>query len=368
MQTMTIRKIPGFVLFLLTGSLLITCYMNPLHAADACGRSGDLQYICGPQNSEDVLPIGDTQWLLASGMDGSTFNTGGKGHIYLVNRNEKSYSVLFPGDKPVFKKDNKMFAACPGPINPEKFSAHGLALHQQAKNLYRLYMTSHGEREAIEVFNINLGGGTPAIAWVGCVLLPKKVWANSVAVLSDGGFVATNFMDPAVPDAFARIMQGKISGSVYEWHPGGKVAEIPGTAMSGANGILVSSNDRWMYVNAFGAREVIRFDRKTKPLTGKSVKVSVNPDNLRWGDDGMLYTVGVNYVPSEECANPPCNTGWSVYRIDPQSWSASRITGVDQTATMQGASAAAPAGNEIWIGTYSGDRIGYLPRPPVKNN
>ena len=365
MKTQNQKRTPQIIEFLVLSGLLVSSYLTLVRAEDDCSGSGDLQYICGPMNAEDVLPIGNTQWLLASGMDGSTFKSGGKGHIYLVNRSDKSYTILFPGENPVFKQDKKMFAACPGPINPEKFSAHGLALQQQTTDQYRMYMTSHGEREAIEVFSINLKGGKPAIAWVGCVLLPENVWANSVAILSDGGFVTTKFMDPAVPNAFGDIMQGKISGSVYEWHPGAEVKEIPGTAMSGANGILVSADDRWMYVNAFGTREVIRFDRTAKTLTGKSVKVSVNPDNLRWGDDGMLYTVGVNYVPPEECTSPPCSTGWSVFRIDPQTLSAARIAGVDQTATMQGASAAAPAGNEIWIGTYSGDRIGYLPRPAV---
>ena len=367
MKIQKIKRTSLFLEFLIIGGLLVSYHITPLQAADDCGSSGDLKYICGPMNAEDVLPLGDTQWLLTSGMDGSMFNTATKGHIYLVNRRDKTYTVLFPGDKPVFSQDKKMFAACPGPINLEKFSAHGLALQQQSNDQYRLYMTSHGEREAIEVFNINLNGGKPAIAWVGCVLLPEKVWTNSVAVLSDGGFVTTNFMDPTVPNPFGGVMQGKISGSVLEWHPGAEVEEIPGTRLSGPNGILVSPDDRWMYVNAFGSREIIRFDRKSKKMTGKSVKVNVYPDNLRWGDDGMLYTVGINYTPPAECASPPCNNGWSVYRIDPQSWSASRITGVDKTATMQGASAAAPVGNEIWIGTYSGDRIGYLPRPAVNN-
>jgi hypothetical protein len=42
---------------------------------------------------------------------------------------------------------------------------------------------------------------------------------------------------------------------------------------------------------------------------------------------------------------------------------AERITGVDQKATMQKVSVAIPVDKEIWIGTYAGDRIGYLPKP-----
>jgi hypothetical protein len=78
------------------------------------------------------------------------------------------------------------------------------------------------------------------------------------------------------------------------------------------------------------------------------------PDNIRWGDDGLLYTVG---------DNPPDEGGWSVFSINPETLETRRVTGVDRAAAMQKASVAVPVGSEIWIGTYSGDRIGYLPRP-----
>ena len=346
----------------LAGGLLLTGSVVAAATAD-CGGSGELKYICGPMNAEDVIPVGDSPWLLTSGMDGSMTNSATKGHIYLVDRRRKTATEFFPGSHPVFRQDKKLFGACPGPINTEKFSAHGLAVKQQAPGLYRLYMTSHGEREAIEVFDISLKGEAPSIAWTGCVLLPEKVWSNSVAILADGGFVTTNFMDPAVPNAFAQIMAGKISGNVLEWHPGTAVKALPGTELSAPNGIVLSADERWLYVTAFGTREVLRYDRSSTPMTTKVLKVSVMPDNLRWGDDGMIYTTGVNYVPPEECKNPPCSTGWSVIQIDPVKFTAQRITGADQNAALQGASAAVPVGGEFWIGTYSGDRIGYLPRP-----
>jgi hypothetical protein len=52
--------------------------------------------------------------------------------------------------------------------------------------------------------------------------------------------------------------------------------------------------------------------------------------------------------------------------IDPKTLATNRFTGVDQTATMQNASSALVTGNEIWIGTYSGDRIGYLKGDDLK--
>ena len=347
--------------------ILVVCIFlhsgNVVAGTNDCQPSGNLKYICGPQNAEDILQIGNSDWLVISGMDGSREGTGVTGHLYLVNHRLKTYEVFFPGANPVYKQDRTMFADCPGPINPDKFSAHGLALQKQPDGRYRLYITSHGEREAIEIFDIDNVNSKPSISWVGCVMLPDHVWSNSVAILPDGGFVTTNFMDLTKPGAFTDVMQGRITGNVYEWHPGGKVRAIAGTDLSGANGIALSPDNRWMYVDAFGAHQVVRFDRSASPITKETVAVPITPDNIRWGADGLLYVVGINVVAPKDCASPPCETGWSVYSIDPATLVSKYVAGADETVPLQGASAAVPVGEEIWIGTYSGDRIGYSPRP-----
>ena len=348
---------------LLILSICIPMFCGGQIFADECKPSGDLRYICGPVNAEDILPLGNTKWLITSGMNGQLINTHDKGHIYLVNRRDKTFEELFPGKKPVFRPDKKMFSACPAPIDPENFSAHGLALKQISTNRFHLYVTSHGEREAIEVFEIDAQGRKPTISWTGCVPLPDNMFSNSVAILADGGFVVTKFFDPKVPDSFNSIFEGKITGCIYEWHPGGRVKVIEGTELSGANGIAVSKDNKWVYVAASGTREIIRFNRTQSPVKLSRVRVSIQPDNIHWGDNGMLYTTGSNYVPPDECKSSDCNTGWSILRIDPETLKTVRVTGFDQTATLQKASTAIPVGNEIWIGTYSGNRIGYLPEP-----
>jgi hypothetical protein len=348
-------------LLILSGCTMLICGSAAI--ADDRSNSGDIKYLCGPKNAEDILPLGDTPWLITSGLNGQFSNTDDTGHICLVNRVEKTFEEFFPGEKPSFNHDKETFNTCPGPINPDNFSAHGLALQQRSSGQFRLYITGHGEREAIEIFDINAKGGKPKISWVGCVLLPDKMLANSVAILSDGGFVTTKFFDPTAPNPFDAFSQGRITGGVYEWHPGGNVNAIHGTELSGANGIAVSPDDKWVYVAASGTREIIRYDRTATPVKVDKVQVSIMPDNIRWGDDGMLYTAGNNYVPPEECKNPPCETGWSVLSINPETLEINRVAGVDQTATMQNASSAVAVDNEIWVGTYSGDRIGYLPKP-----
>jgi hypothetical protein len=350
MKNYNLNMIPKLmILICLAFMICVTCTI-----ADDRKNSSDLKVIIGPQNAEDILPLGDTNWLVTSGMNGQTSRSNINGHIYLVNRKDKTFEEFFPGKNPIFDHDKKMFGECPRPINPDNFSSHGLAIKEQSAGQYRLYMTSHGEREAIEVFDINTGNTKPAISWVGCVPLSKDIMANSVAILSDGGFLTTRFHDPTIPNSMMGIMQGKLTGGVHEWHPGGRVKAIAGTELSGANGIAVSPDDKYVYVAAFGSREIVRFDRTKNPVILERFKIDIMPDNIHWGDDGLLYTAGNNSTRG---------TGWSIFSINPGTMEIKRVTGVDQNAIMQNASSAVPVDNEIWVGTFSGDRIGYITRP-----
>jgi DNA-binding beta-propeller fold protein YncE len=331
--------------------------------AAECEASGELQYVCGPENAEDILQIGRTRWLITSGMNGNLWGRETPGRLYLVNHETRDWEVLFPREQPAFEQDMTMFPDCPGPLNVKNFSGHGLALRKQDSGQYLLYITSHGDREAIEAFRLDATGTKPTVTWIGCVVLPDTTWPNSVAILGDGGFVTTKFMDPTDTEAFTQVRAGEITGGVYEWHPGDEVKLIPGTELSGANGILVSEDDRWMYVAAFGTNEVVRFDRSGNPPAREVIAMDVTPDNLRWTVEGNIYTAGHNHMPVADCPEQPCGDGWSVYEIDPETMTSSRINGVGPDAVLQGASSAQLVDEEIWIGTYAGDRIGILPRP-----
>ena len=333
----------------------------PAAAASAtdCAPDGDLRYVCGAVNAEDLLQVGDSRWVLASGMNRQE----DPGHIYLIDHETKALQELFPGDSPAMAHDTDMFGGCPGPIDTGNFSSHGLALREQGPGRYKLYMTSHGAREAIEIFDLDASQATPELTWVGCLILPERTSSNSVAILADGGFVTTKMVDPTAENGFAAILAGEISGLVYEWHPGGEVTAVPGTELSGANGIELSPDQRYLYVAAIGSREIVRFDRQADPMTKETATLSVRPDNLRWTPEGTLYTAGGNYVDPADCAEPPCATGWSVLEIDPDTLEASRVVGADQDAALQGASTGLAVGDEVWIGTFRGDRVGYVSRP-----
>src|SRR4029453_15112684 len=91
--------------------------------------------------------------------------------------------------------DTSAYRDCPGPLNLQAFDTHGLSLAETAPRYFNLYTTSHGAREAIEIYDLDLRGAAPRLTWKGCVLLQQDSYFNSVARLADGGFVTTRMRD-----------------------------------------------------------------------------------------------------------------------------------------------------------------------------
>jgi hypothetical protein len=324
-----------------------------------CEPDGALQFVCGPLNAEDLVRVGDSRWLIASGMDGALTGAGSaKGHLYLVDHRSKRWQVAFPGASPVFHHDRKAFGSCPGPLNIANFSAHGIAIRAKSRDRHILYVVGHGDREAIEVFEVDARGPTPSLAWTGCVVLPDDVSANSVAILPDGGFVTTKFLDRTMPQAesMAQARQGKLNGAVFEWHPGGTVVAIPGTELSAPNGIEVSPDGRTLYVAVFGTHEFVRFHRGANGLEKKAVPVALSPDNVRWTPEGKLLTVGGDYSGP----GAPRTTAWTILEVDPDTLSIRPAAQGASSRGMQALSVALAVEGEIWVGTFAGDRIGHV--------
>lgn len=332
---------------------------TPAAAAPAgCAPDGTLQFLCGPKNAEDIVRLGGTRWLVASGMDGGlTASQSANGRIYLIDHREKRWREAFPGTTPSFRHDRTLFPGCPAPLDTKNFSAHGISLREQKAGHYRLYVVGHGTREAIEIFDVDATSATPAIAWSGCVLLPDDVSANSVAILPDWGFVVTKFLDRSLPqqEALAQMRSGKPNGVVYEWHPGGQLKAIAGTELSAPNGIEVSPDGNTLYVAAFGSRELVRFRRAGGTLQKDVVKLDITPDNVRWSAKGKLLTAGSNNAAPGGAAA----TGWSVVEVDPATLATHRVAGGASSTGMQAISVGTDVGGEIWVGTFNGDRVGY---------
>src|SRR2546426_9488188 len=247
----------------------------------SCTPSGGLNFICGLQAAEDLVLVPNTRWLIASGM------TAGSG-LHLIDTQAKTARNLFSSDVSSARADKTRFGACPGPLDPKLAVLHGLSLRPAATGRYTLYATNHGGRESVEVFDVDARSATPSATWTGCVLLPEKLAANSVAAFNDGALVATVLMLPG--KTFQDVWAGRNTGVVLMWTPGSKdFRMLAGTELPGNNGIETSSDDREFYVASTGLKRIVAFSRAnpSNPLRSAQLK-EFGPDNVPLVRDALI--------------------------------------------------------------------------------
>jgi hypothetical protein len=343
----------AFVLLGLTGSTSIGAGQAP-----GCAPSGGLTFICGVQNPEDLVQVPNTRWLLASGM------APGSG-LHLVDTQTKTVRNLYAADVSNARADKTRFAGCPGPLDAKQAVLHGLSLRPAPGGKYTLYATNHGTRESIEAWELDTRGSAPSATWIGCVLMPEKMAANSVAAFKDGTLVATVLIMPGktFEDAFA----GRTTGAVFMWKPGTPAFQmVAGTELSANNGIDTSPDDREFFVVSSTLKRIVVFSRANP---GKPVRFAqlaeFGPDNVRWTSDNRLITAGmIDNEPS--CGGPPkteagirCPRGYVADYVDPKTMAVTEIARGPATPAFTGTAIAMKVGDELWLGSFNADRIAY---------
>ena len=152
---------------LLTLTGLAVALALPLGAAGqrgavaGCDPLGDVRFICNQVAPEDLALVPGGQWLISSGMAAN-------GAIRLINLRDKTTTAIFPTATPKERWDKKTYAACPGPIDPAEqaaFRAHGLYLRDGGNRPHTLFVVHHGNRESIEVFELDARAKPPALTW-----------------------------------------------------------------------------------------------------------------------------------------------------------------------------------------------------------
>jgi hypothetical protein len=334
--------------------------------AQLCPSSGEYGFVCGVQNAEDLVLLPESQWVISSGMAPGA-------PIYLIDSQTKLWSNLYPGDAAQTDFDTETYLACPGEPDLSNFITHGLNVRTGRDGRTRLYAVSHGEREAIEVFDVDTSSGTPALTWIGCVQMPEGLEANSVASLDDGSLVATVLIHPEF--TFEDSMAGRPTGAVYAWSPGGSDFErIDGTELPANNGIEVSADGSEIYVASSGLRTVVAFDRANPSRQLRTTTpMPIIPDNIHMGADGNLITAGT-IIDEPACGGLPdpsefdiaayaqCPRGFMALSIDPETMQYTTIAQGSANAAFSNATMALEVGDEVWVGTFAGDRIGYVSR------
>jgi len=278
------------------------------------------------------------------------------GAIRLINLRDRTTTTLFPTATAKQRLDKKTYDSCPGPIDPsenEKFRAHGLYLRARKNSVHTLLVVHHGNRESIEVFELDARARPPALTWIGCAVAPDPIGLNSVVALPDGGFATTNF-SPRGTDAAARakMMAGENNGEVWEWHTNSGWKIVPGSEAAGPNGLEISKDGKWLYIGGWGSQSVIRLSRGQTPFKRDAVSVGFRVDNLRWAPDGALLAAGQGAAPSQTS---------NVARVDPNTMKFQELVRYPNSDVFSAGTVAIQIGKELWVGSVRGDRIAIFP-------
>ncbi len=337
-----------------------------LLALAACaGPEPQVSYVTGAINAEDLAPIPGTRWIVASGLDEP-----GKvaGRLTLIDREKKSARVLFSADSPVIAEQREGDPACPGPLRPGQFGAHGVALSQTGPAKGTLYAVNHTGREAVELFALDWSGEQVSATWTGCVPLPPGVLSNGVAALP-GGRIAVTWMN--APEFFVgpagranaaswipKFIAGETTGYAATWKAGEGWRKLPGSEGSVPNGIEASADGHQLFVAIWRASEVRRIDLASGQVA--VAKLDFMPDNLRRGDDGRLWTagsVGEAGAYFACAAKPGCHNDYRIASIDPAAMTARVFAHPETRPTFGDATAAVRLGGEVWVGSNPASRV-----------
>lgn len=324
--------------------------------ASTCSAAVGLQSISGPVGSEDLAHVPGTQWLIASGL-----NLGAPAHFYAIDTGKNEAAIVFPLPSSRMALDRRQTPDCSGPPDLARMSTDGLALRPGANGAHVLYAANHGDRMAIEMFEVNARGTRPELRWVGCMPLPEHTLPNGVAALPDGGLLVTSFYDPTEGKrAWQRMARGEISGRLLEWHATSGFKDVPQAAFSGANGVELSADASEVYVSAWSSRKIVILSRKNAPR--REITLDFLPDNIHRLEDGSLLVAGQRTdVASIAACDVQCPQPWVVARIDPKQGSVQTLLTQPGTEAVNYASGALRAGNTLYITVRSDRRILYRP-------
>jgi hypothetical protein len=333
-------------------------------APAGCAPSMGLNFVCGLDQPEDLLQVGTSKWVVASGM-------GAHGGVFLIDTNAKIAKRLFTGQ---FTPDAGMYPSCAAP-DVKNFDTHGLALRPtKTGGVYTLYSVTHNPFESIHIFALDARGVEPSMTWTGCVKLPGDFKANSVTATTDG----TILVDVQMKNGLTNVdfINGRNTGGVYEWTPAGKTLRLlPGTELPGNNGIEISKDQKEFYVAVSGTQTVAVYDRADTSKIAHQVKTPwYNLDNIHWSGDrliaaGMMFDEpacgGTRKQILDNHGNLNCHRGWVAGQLDPVTMQWKVLAYGEPNPVFGGIATALVIDKTLWLSSFQMDRAAYRPLPGV---
>jgi sugar lactone lactonase YvrE len=341
---------------------------HPGTEAPSCAPSMGLNFVCGLDQPEDLLQIGGSKWVIASGM-------GEHGGIFLLDTEAKKARRYFTGTS---KPDLKMYPDCA--IAPASFNSHGIALRPaKAAGTYTLYSVTHKPSESIQVFAVDARGAEPAISWTGCVKLPGDFRTNAVTAKSDGTILANVQMHGNQLD----FISGNVTGGVWAWNPKSKSLNLlKGTELAGNNGIEISPDEKEIYIAVSGTQTVAIYKLADTSKPARTIRTPwYNLDNIHWSGApnnqrliaaGMMFDEpacgGTRKQIQDAHGNMNCHRGWVASQLDPKAMSWRILAYGEPNPSFGGIATALVIGKTLWLSSFQMDRVAYQPLPDLRSD
>ncbi|MCB2060372.1 MAG: hypothetical protein R3E09_06245 [Novosphingobium sp.] len=344
----------------------------------ACAAEPD-ELICGFKNVEDMVALPDSPWIIGSGIGDTYFQKGG---LHLFDRETATGRKLTLDMTPGLEA-RAPYDACPGPADPEQFSAHGIGLKANADGSHNLYVVNHGGRESIEIFEVSPGAKEPQFTWIGCIISPPNSTPNSVAARSDGSVVMSasyagdfpmpSFAEiakngrPASSGDREKIKEAMKYGAVFIWSHGQGWAKVPNSVLLGNNGIELSADGKWAYVDSWPGASVTHMP--LEPGLGKAheIKLNFHPDNIRYAYNGKLVATG-HAASGEEIgacvmSTSHCAIDYKSAEIDPETYEVTELFDGKGTKDFGIATIGLRTKEALWLGSVRSNCIARVDMP-----
>jgi sugar lactone lactonase YvrE len=200
------------------------------------------------------------------------------------------------------------------------------------------------------------------------IVQPPRTSGNALAHMPDGGFVLTSMFDPTDPDFLSKFAQGQTTGGVWHWTSGNGWSRFGSLELSGANGIAATLDGSAVYVSEWSARRIWRLGSGGEPV-GHAQTLFL-PDNLRWTSDGKLLLAGQASRPELmfgcEARGEPYPLAFEVAVVDPDTMMLESQVRADERQAKAwgfgGATGALEVDGELWVGSFTGERIAKFRR------
>jgi len=311
---------------------------------------------------EDIAALPDGRHLLLAHFGHMGEGTGG---ISLFDTRTETLKTLYPAPADA---ENRVEpgpwgeAGCTEPPG-EHLSPHGTHLHRLRDGRWRYLVVNHGDREAVEIFELFPAGSESRLAWRGCVNAVEDTMMNDVVGLDNGDVIYTRMFHASDSLALPKSALGIATGELWRWNPARGLAPLPATAAAQPNGLEVDAANEYVYADMYMEGQVWQVRLSDGEVTARYD--IPHADNSAWGSDGRLW-LATHDMGLRDLVNcfrhpqEPCPGGFDIIALDPASGDFESVFR-HQGAPMGAATVAVPQAGRVYMGSFVGDRMISVP-------